>query len=165
MEHSPWEANLFSASQEIPHILWNLKVHYHIHKCPPPVLILNQSISPHPTSWRSILLLSSHLLPGSSKWSVSLSFPHNPVTASFLPIHVTCPSHLILLNFITQTILGEQYRSLSSWLCSFLHSLVTLSLLGPNILLNTLPQCEWPVYVNNHINFLVMKQCFKHFTS
>ena len=30
--------------------------------------------------------------------------------------------------------MGEEYRSLSSSLCSFLHSLVTSSLLGPNIL-------------------------------
>jgi hypothetical protein len=39
---------------------------------------------------------------------------------------------------ITRKILGEEYRSLSSSLCSFLHSHVTSSLLGPNILLNTL---------------------------
>jgi hypothetical protein len=32
---------------------------------------------------------------------------------------------------------GEEYRSWSSSLCSFLHYPVTSSLLGPNILLNS----------------------------
>ena len=41
-------------------------------------------------------------------------------------------------NFITRTILGEEYRTLSSSLCSFLHSPVISSLPGPNTLLNTL---------------------------
>jgi hypothetical protein len=41
---------------------------------------------------------------------------------------------------ITRTILGEEDRSLSSSLCSFLYSPVTSSLLGPNILFNTLSQ-------------------------
>jgi len=53
-------------------------------------------------------------------------------------MRATCTTHLILLHIITRTLLGEQYRSLSSSLCSFLHSPVTSSLLSPNILLNIL---------------------------
>jgi len=53
--------------------------------------------------------------------SLSLSvFPTNilrtPLSCS---ICATCPAHLIRLDFITRTILGEEYRSLSSSLCSF----------------------------------------------
>jgi hypothetical protein len=64
MEQSPsWEVNRFAASQEISRILWNPKVQYRIHKCPPPVYVpspLNPVHTPHPTSWRSIWILSSH---------------------------------------------------------------------------------------------------------
>jgi len=43
MEQNPSsEANRFSASQEIPRILWSPKVHYLIHKHSPPFRILNQ---------------------------------------------------------------------------------------------------------------------------
>jgi len=55
-----------------------------------------------------------------------------------IPIRATCPVYFILFDFNILTILGEQYRSLSSSLCSVLHSPVTSSLLNPKILLNTL---------------------------
>ena len=72
-------------------------------------------------------------------WSLSLMYSHqDPKYAFPTPIRTTCPTHLILLDFITRTILGEEYRSLSSSLCSFLHSPLTSFLLGRNIFFSTL---------------------------
>ena len=98
-----------------------------------------QSIYPHPTSRRSILILSAHLRLGLPSGLLPSGFPtktlYTPLSSN---TRATCPAHLILLDFITCTILGEEYKSFSSLLCSLLHSPVTSSLLGPNILLNTL---------------------------
>ena len=58
MVKSPsWEANWFAASQEIPRILRNPKVHYRTHKRPPPVPILGQ---PNPVHIRTSHLLEIH---------------------------------------------------------------------------------------------------------
>ena len=60
-----------------------------------------QSILPHPTSLRSILILSSHLRLGLPKWPLSLRFPYqNPVYASLLPrtLYMHRPSHSSRFN-------------------------------------------------------------------
>ena len=64
--------------------------------------------------------------------------PPRPCTPLSSPIRTKCQAHLVLLDFITRTILGEEYKSFSSSLCNLLHSPVTSSPLGPNILLNTI---------------------------
>ena len=94
-----------------------------------------QSIPPHPTSCRFILILSTQLGLVSQVVSFPQVFPPKPLYMSPPPICATCPAHLILLDFITRNILGDEYRSLSASLCSFLHSLVTSSLLGPNFVI------------------------------
>jgi hypothetical protein len=143
MEQSPsWEAKNFWATQEISSILWNRNFHYRIYKCPLPVLVLSQ-IKPiydsHTTSLRSILILSSHLRLGFPSSLFASGYPAKTLYIPFLSsICVTWAAHLILLDLITRIISGEEYRSLSSSLCSFLYSLVTSTLLGPNIFLSTL---------------------------
>jgi len=154
MQDPSWEANSFSASQEIPRISCNPKAHYHIHKSPSPVPILSQINPFHSTSWWTILILSFNLCLGLSTFYLPSDLPTKTPNAPLLShIRATCPAHFILLNFITQILFGVKYRSQNYMLCSLLHSPVTSSLLGPNIFPSTpfsihpqpsfLPQYEW----------------------
>ena len=85
MVHSPSrEAKWFAASQVIPRISRNPKVHYRTHKRPPPVPILGE---PNPVHIPTSHLLDIHpniihpSTPRSPQWSLSLRFPHQD------PIH------------------------------------------------------------------------------
>ena len=118
MVQSPsWEANWFAASQQIPRISWNPKVHYSTHKRPPPVSILGQRNPVHiPTS--HLLEIHPNIIhpstPRSPQWSPSLRFPQqDPIHPLASPIRATCPAHLILLDFvklITQVIISLTWK-------------------------------------------------------
>jgi len=115
MQRSPfWEANRFSASQGIPHILWNPKVHYRIHNSPPPAPILSHINPVHTPSFhflKIIKILSSHLRLDHPS---SLFPPDFSTKTLYAPLHssirATCPAHHILLDLIPRSIFGEQYR-------------------------------------------------------
>ena len=116
---TPWSRVLLeklngsAASQEIPRILWNPKVHYHTHKCPPPLPILSQ-LHPVPTTPSHFLnihlILSSHLCLGLPNGLIPSGFPtrtlYTPLPST---ARATCPVHLILLDFTTRTALGKEY--------------------------------------------------------
>ena len=137
-----WEANRFSASQEIPCILGKPNVLYWIRKCPPPVPILSHIDPVHTPTSHFLKIHLNIILPSASgypKWSLSLRFPHqNPVYAYPLlnKCYISCPRHSS--RFYQPNNIRCGYRSLSTSLYSFLHTLVTSSLFCPNILLNTL---------------------------
>ena len=78
-----------------------------------------QSIPPHPTSWRSILILSSHLRLVLPNGLFPSRFPTKILYSLSSPPYLHAPP-IILLDFIPRTVLGEEYRSLSSPLCNFI---------------------------------------------
>ena len=129
VQNPSWEANWFAASQKFPSFHGTRRFitaltsvcHLSLSWASP-----IQSTYPHPSSWRSILILSTHLCLGLPSGHLPSRFPTNTLyTTLSSPIRATCPVHLILLDFITRTILGEEYKSFSSSLCNLLHSPIT----------------------------------------
>jgi len=149
MEQSPsWEGNQFSASQEMPCILWNQKVHYRIHKCPPPVPILSPL---DPVYIATSHFLNMHLYiilpstPGSPNWTLTLGFPHqNPVYTIPHSIRATCSAHLIFLDFILWTLLGEVFSPFRCYLVPLRAKYSPQHPILQHPQPTFLPQCERP---------------------
>jgi len=105
MVQSPsWEANRFAASQEIPRISRNSKVHYCTDKRPPPVSIVDQPNLVHIPTFHLLEIYPNIIHPStptSHQWSPSLRFPQQDPTHSPLLTH-TChmpsPSHSNLIH-------------------------------------------------------------------
>ena len=94
---------------------------------------------PHPTPWRSILILFSHLRLGLTSSPFRTCLLTKTLCAPHLsPISAKCTAFLIILDLTTRIIYDEEYRSESCSLCIFFHSHLTLSFLGPHIPHSTL---------------------------
>ena len=97
-----------------------------------PVLILHQINPAHASPYHDLKIHFNIILPPMPRFPSGLlpsGLPTKKLNAFLLsPIHITRPNDLILLDFITRILHGEEYRLKSSSLCSLLHSPVTSSL-------------------------------------
>ena len=120
---------------------YGTRIHYRIHKCPPPVPVLSQLDSVHtPIAYflkiHVNIILSS---PGSPKCSLFLRFPHQKLCISLSsPPYALHAPPISFFSILSPKQNGVSSTDHSSSLCSFLHFPFTSSLLGPNILLSTL---------------------------
>jgi len=98
MEPSPsWEANTHSASQEIPILLRNSKVHHSVHISPPLIHILCQIypvhiFSPHFSNIHSNIIFPSKSR-SSERWSPAFTFSDLHLVRIFHVSHACCTSH------------------------------------------------------------------------
>jgi len=116
-----------SASQEIPHLLWNQKVHYLVHQSPPLVPILSLTHPVHKFSSYFPKIHSYTIFPSvlrSSELSLPFKFCEKILYAFLVPLmHTHSPWFHHFITF------GEEYKPWSSTLCSLLQLPATSSLL------------------------------------
>jgi len=84
MEQGPsLQDNRFVYGQQIPPILWNLKVYYRTKKCPPSIAILSQVVPIHITTHKFLKIYRNTVFkftPRSFQYCLSLRIPNqNPV--------------------------------------------------------------------------------------
>ena len=160
MEQSPsWEANRFSASREIYRILWNPKAHYRIHKCLPPVSTLIQ-LDPVHISTSHFLKIHLNIILPSSLGLLSGLFPSDfPTKSLYTPVliytrYISRPSNFFRFY---------QYRSLSSSLCSFLHSADATTCVKINIKILFLELSTWNRECSKRSEKMHIKALFSFF--
>jgi hypothetical protein len=145
MKLSPsWEVNSRPATQELSYTLRNPKFHYRVHKSPPQIPILSQMNPVHITTSYFCKIYLIMIFPLTSRSSSSslffFLFPQKKLLCIFLPFRASyilwppLPLWLDHSNHIWRIL--QVMKPLIMWFS--LQSPSISSVLGPNILLNTL---------------------------
>ena len=110
-EHSPfWQVCSSSPNKAIRPLLYNSKVHYHVHKSPPLVTVVSQINPLHPSPRTSVFEIKFDITSLFTSRSSQCFFParfRTKILFAFLffLIRVKCGAHLILLIMC-----GEEYN-------------------------------------------------------
>jgi len=112
-----------TVNQETVCLLWSTKVHYLVHKSPPPFSALNQMRPVHNPPPFFPKIHSNTVLPStprSSKLSSPFRFSDQNIVYFISPMRAIFHADLIVLKSITVIIFCEAYKLRSSTLCSLL---------------------------------------------
>jgi hypothetical protein len=125
-----WEADSHTSSQELPHLLWNLKVHYFFTwnslslDCYPETV--GSSPRPH-TLFKIHVIIILPFISTPLYWFLSLKFSDHNLYIFISSMHATCCASLIYLHLITlfSSVMSEvvrvYYTGMDLLLISFLY--------------------------------------------
>jgi hypothetical protein len=105
---SPSEANIQPASQEIPRLLCNIKVHYSVHKGLPLVPVLCKVNPDHILTSVFFMIYFNIILPCMNGITLSGFRNITSVCTSHISTCASRPNHLIFLDLITLIISDEE---------------------------------------------------------
>jgi len=137
-EHSPsWEASLFSASQEFPYILLKPNVHSHIHKHPSPLPNLSHLHPGHAPTSHFLKIHLNNIIPStleSSKWNLTLCFPHRNMYTSLQSSYTLNAPQNLLFSILLAEIYGWRIWFIKHLIMYFFQSHAISFPQGQNIL-------------------------------
>jgi hypothetical protein len=118
---STWEGADCAATQELPSVLWNPKIHYHVHKSPPLVPILSQ-INPISTIPSSLSKIYSTLiiprfrrsLPSPSSGSIANRMRKQYGILVYMFIHTHC-IYIYIYMYDTLTLMMKMEEISERW--------------------------------------------------